>query len=37
MSIKYWSMGLQKHTKMVVHYSHIRSTDHFKQVGGCEK
>ena len=30
MFIQVWSIGLQKLTQMIVH---IRSTDHFKQVG----
>ena len=33
MSIQVWSFGLQKLTKMIENHVHIRSTDHFKQVG----
>ena len=33
MSIQVWSIGLQKLTKMIGNRVHIRSTDHFKQVG----
>ena len=33
MSIQVWSIGLQKLTKMIEIHVHIRSTDHFKQVG----
>ena len=33
MSFQFWSIGLQKLTKMIVNHVHIRSTDHFKQVG----
>ena len=33
MSIQVWSIGLQKLTKMTENNVHIRSTDHFKQVG----
>ena len=32
MSFKFWSIGLQKLTKMIENHVHIRSTDHFKQV-----
>ena len=32
MSIKVWSIGIQKHTKMIQHHVHIRSTDQFNQV-----
>ena len=32
MSIQIWSIGLQKHTKMIENLVHIRSTDHFKQI-----
>ena len=32
MSSKVWSIGLQKHTKMIQHYLYMRSTDQFKQV-----
>ena len=37
MSSKVWSIGIQKHTKMIQHHVHIRSTDQFKQVGVQEK
>ena len=33
MSIQVWSIGLQKHTKIIEIHVHIRSTDHFKQIG----
>ena len=33
MSIQVWNIGLQKLTKMTENHVHIRSTDHFKQVG----
>ena len=33
MFIQVWSIGLQKLTKMIENHVHIRSTDHFKQVG----
>ena len=33
MSIQVWSIGIQKLTKMTKNRVHIRSTDHFKQVG----
>ena len=33
MSIQVWSIGLQKFAKMIENHVHIRSTDHFKQVG----
>ena len=33
MSSKVWSIGIQKHTKMIQHHVHIRSTDQFNQVG----
>ena len=33
MSFQFWSIGLQKLTKMIENHVHIRSTDHFKQVG----
>ena len=33
MSIQVWSIWLQKLTKMFENHVHIRSTDHFKQVG----
>ena len=32
MSIQVWSIGLQKHTKMIENHIHIRSIDHLKQV-----
>ena len=32
MSGKVWSIGIQKHTKMIQHHVHIRSTDQFNQV-----
>ena len=32
MFIQFWSIGLQKLTKMIENHVHIRSTDHFKQV-----
>ena len=31
MSSKVWSIGVQKHTKMIQHHVQIRSTDHFNQ------
>ena len=37
MSSKVWSIGIQKHTKMIQHHVHIRSTDHSNQVGVHEK
>ena len=37
MSSKVWSIGIQKHTKMIQHHVHIRSTDQFNQVGVPEK
>ena len=37
MSSKVWSIGLSKHEKMIEYPVHIRSTDHFKQVGVREK
>ena len=37
MSSKVWSIGIQKHTKMIQHHVHIRSTDQFNQVGVLEK
>ena len=37
MSSKVWSIGIQKHTKMIQYHVHIRSTDHFNQVGVHEK
>ena len=33
MFIQVWSIGLQKLTKIIENHVHIRSTDHFKQVG----
>ena len=33
MPIQVWSIGLQKLAKMIKNHIHIRSTDHFKQVG----
>ena len=33
MSSKVWSIEIQKHTKMIQHHAHIRSTDQFNQVG----
>ena len=37
MSSKVWYIGIQKHTKMIQHHVHIRSTDQFNQVGVHEK
>ena len=37
MFIQVWSIELQKLTKMIENHVHIRSTDHFKQVGVHEK
>ena len=37
MSSKVWSIGIQKHTKMIQHRVHIRSTDQFNQIGVHEK
>ena len=37
MSTKVWNIGIQKHTKMIQHHVHIRSTDQFNQVGVIEK
>ena len=37
MSSKVWSVGYQKHTKMIQHHVHNGPTDQFKQVGVCEK
>ena len=37
MSSKVWSIGIQKHTKMIQHHVHIRFTDQFNQVGVREK
>ena len=33
MSSKVWNIKIQKHTKMIQHHVHIRSTDQFNQVG----
>ena len=33
MYIQLWSIWLQKLAKMIENHVHIRSTDHFKQVG----
>ena len=37
MCSKVGSFGLSKHEKMVDNHVHMRSTDHFKQVGVREK
>ena len=37
MSSKVWSIGILKHTKMIQHHVHIRSTDQFNRVGVHEK
>ena len=37
MSSKVWSIGIQKHTKMIQHHVHIRSIDQFNQVEVHEK
>ena len=37
MSSKVWSIGIQKHTEMVQHHVHIRSTDKCNHVGVHEK
>ena len=37
MSSKVWSIGIQKHTKMIHHHVHIRSTDQFNRLGVHEK
>ena len=34
---KAWSIGIQKHTNMIQHHVHTRSTDQFNQVGVHEK
>ena len=34
---KVWSIGIQKHIKMIQHHFHISSTYQFKQVGVHEK
>ena len=31
------SIGMQKHTKIIQHHVHIRSTDQFNQVGVHDK
>ena len=33
MPIQVLSIGIKEHTKMIENHVHIRSTDHFKQVG----
>ena len=33
MSSKVWSIGIQKHKKMIQYHVHIRSTDQLNQVG----
>ena len=37
MSSKVGSIGFSKHKKMIEYHVHIRSTDHFKQVGVRQK
>ena len=37
MSSKVWSIGIQKQTKLIQHYVHIRSTGQCNQVGVHEK
>ena len=37
MSSKDWSIGIQKHTKMIQHHVQNRFTDQFNQVGVHEK
>ena len=37
MSSRVWSIGIQKHTKMIQHHVHVRSTDQFNHVGMHEK
>ena len=37
MSSNVWSIGLSKHEKMIEYHVHIRSTDHFMQIGVLEK
>ena len=37
MSKNVWSIGLQKHTKMIQYHVYIWSTDQFKQVWVSEK
>ena len=32
-----WSIGLSKHEKGIEYHVHMRSTDHFKQIGVREK
>ena len=34
---KVWSIGIQKHTKMIQHHVHIINPDLFNQVGVHEK
>ena len=34
---KVWGIGIQKHTKMIQHHVHIRSTDQFNQLGIHER
>ena len=33
MSSKVWSIGFSKHEQIIEYHVHIRSTDHFKQIG----
>ena len=37
MSSKVWSIGIQKHTKMIQHHVHVRSAYQFNQVGVHQK
>ena len=37
MSSKVCGIGIPKHTKMIQHHVHIRSTDQFNQVGVHDK
>ena len=37
MSSRVWTIGIQKHTKMIQHDVHIRSTEQFNHVGVHEK
>ena len=37
MSSKVWSIGFAKNEKINEYHVHIRSTDHFKQIGVREK
>ena len=37
MSSKVWSVGFSKHEKIIEYNVHIRSKDHFKQIGVREK